>query len=614
MKKEENKLVRQILEDFEKRAQARKSFDLIWKMNMNFLMGNQFCSVGYGGIEENEKQFFWQEREVFNHIAPIFDIRYAKLANIKPDIAIIPATNDERDKHSAKVSKKIFEAVKNKLNLPELVNKAIKWAEVCGTAFYKVGWNPSKGTVVGKDEKGREVRSGEVEVSVLSPFEIYPDSTVCEDIDQCQSIIHAKAYSIDQIKQMYGVETEGKTINTFALGSTVEGIGGLGSNGTVPKIIESGKADSAIVIEKYSRPNAQFPEGRLVIVAGDKLVYDGPLPYKLGTDKERDFPFIRQTCTEEPGCFWGTSIIERLIPVQRAYNAIKNRKHEFVNRLSMGVLSVEDGSVDLDNLEDEGLCPGKILVYRQGSVAPKFLEGESLPNGIDDEEEKLLEEFTKISGVSETLGTDYASANISGVALELMISQDEARLNATSESIKNACKMLAGYILKLYRQFALFPRLAKIVGENGQVDMFYFSSSDITSDDITLSAQTDNLNLPSQKRDMVFKLLDNGLLQDEQGKISNTTKCKVMEMLGLGIWENAQDLNELHIKKAASENLKMLDGVVCKTMEIDEHKLHINEHIAFMLGQDFEKAKKDNARLEEIFLEHIREHKKQIGG
>lgn len=614
MKKEENKLVRQILEDFEKRAQARKSFDLIWKMNMNFLMGNQFCSVGYGGIEENEKQFFWQEREVFNHIAPIFDIRYAKLANIKPDIAIIPATNDERDKHSAKVSKKIFEAVKNKLNLPELVNKAIKWAEVCGTAFYKVGWNPSKGTVVGKDEKGREVRSGEVEVSVLSPFEIYPDSTVCEDIDQCQSIIHAKAYSIDQIKQMYGVETEGKTINTFALGSTVEGIGGLGSNGTVPKIIESGKADSAIVIEKYSRPNAQFPEGRLVIVAGDKLVYDGPLPYKLGADKERDFPFIRQTCTEEPGCFWGTSIIERLIPVQRAYNAIKNRKHEFVNRLSMGVLSVEDGSVDLDNLEDEGLCPGKILVYRQGSIAPKFLEGESLPSGIDDEEEKLLEEFTKISGVSETLGTDYASANISGVALELMISQDEARLNATSESIKNACKMLAGYILKLYRQFALFPRLAKIVGENGQVDMFYFSSSDITSDDITLSAQTDNLNLPSQKRDMVFKLLDNGLLQDEQGKISNTTKCKVMEMLGLGIWENAQDLNELHIKKAASENLKMLDGLICKTMEIDEHKLHINEHIAFMLGQDFEKAKKDNARLEEIFLEHIREHKKQIGG
>ena len=40
----------------------------------------------------------------------------------------------------------------------------------------------------------------------------------------------------------------------------------------------------------------------------------------------------------------------------------------------MGVLMVEDGSVDTDNLEEEGLSPGKILVYRQGSVKPQLME------------------------------------------------------------------------------------------------------------------------------------------------------------------------------------------------------------------------------------------------
>ena len=44
-------------------------------------------------------------------------------------------------------------------------------------------------------------------------------------------------------------------------------------------------------------------------------------------------------------------MVERAIPVQRAYNAVKNRKHEFLNRIAMGVLTVEDGSVDTDNLE-----------------------------------------------------------------------------------------------------------------------------------------------------------------------------------------------------------------------------------------------------------------------
>lgn len=614
MKKEENKLVKEVLEDFNKRAMARKSFDNIWKMNMNFLMGNQFCSVSYNGVEESEKQFFWQEREVFNHIAPIFDIRYAKLSNNMADISIIPASNEEKDKNSAKVCKKIYQSVKEKLNLKNLTNKAIKWAEVCGTVFYKIGWNNLKGAVVGKDEKGKDIRSGEVEVSVISPFEIYPDSSVSETIDDCQSIIHAKAYSVAQIKSMYGIEVEGKSVNTFSLDSITDSVGGLGYNGTVPKIIESKKADSAIVIERYNRPSIDYPNGRLTIVAGDRLVYDGELPYKIGADGERDFPFVKQTCAEEPGCFWGTSIIERLIPVQRAYNAIKNRKHEFVNRLSMGVLSVEDGSVDLDNLEDEGLCPGKVLVYRQGSIAPKFLEGESLPSGIEDEENKLLEEFTKISGVSETLGTDYASSNISGTALELMISQDEARLNVTTESIKQAGLKIAQIILKLYKQFAIFPRLAKIIGQNGGIEMFYFSSADITSDDIVLSAQNDNLSSPAQKREMVFRLLENGILENEDGKLTNRMKTKILEMLGMGVWENAQDLNELHIKKADNENLKMLDGISCKVMEIDEHKLHINEHIAFMLGEDYQQARLKNDKLEEIFIEHIRAHKKMIGG
>ena len=100
----EEKIVKEVTEDFNIRAQKRKSFDLIWQINMNFLMGNQYCNIGYGGnLEESDRQFFWQEREIFNHISPIYDIRFAKLSKIKPSINIIPATNDERDKETAKV-------------------------------------------------------------------------------------------------------------------------------------------------------------------------------------------------------------------------------------------------------------------------------------------------------------------------------------------------------------------------------------------------------------------------------------------------------------------------------------------------------------------------------
>ena len=614
MSKIEEKIVKAVQEDFKARAQERRPFDIIWQINMNFLMGNQYCNVGFGGnMEEQERQFFWQEREVFNHIAPIYDIRYAKLSSIKPDINIIPATNDERDKQSAKLSKKIFKSVKNRLAIDEKINQAIKWSEVCGTVFYKVGWNSKSGLVIGRNEDGSAVRSGEVDFSVVSPFEIYPDNLTCERIEDCQSIIHAKVYPVSVIKSMYGVSVKGENVRTFSLDGAVNSVGGLGYNGTTSKMIDVERKDSAIVIERYEKESEEYPFGRLTIVAGDKLIYDGELPFAVGTDGKRDFPFIKQTSNIEPGRFWGTSVIERLVPVQRAYNAVKNRKHEFINRLSLGVLSVEDGSVDLDNLQQDGLCPGKVLVYRQGAVEPKYLQGENLPSGINQEEEFLLEEFTKISGVSDLVNAGTISSNISGFALELMINQDQARLNASVESIKSATKEIASKILKLYKQYAIMPRLERIVGENGEIEMFYFSSSDISSDDIVIENQTDEFDSVAKRREMLFKLLEHGVLVDENGVLSPKMKSKIVEMLGMGVWENAQDIEELHTKKAESENLKLLNGGKVKVSEIDNHSLHISSHIAFMLGQDFEKMCLKNEQLEEEFLSHIRQHKKMKG-
>lgn len=63
-------------------------------------------------------------------------------------------------------------------------------------------------------------------------------------------------------------------------------------------------------------------------------------------------------------------LVDMLIPCQQSYNALKGRYAEYINKLSVGVIAVEDGSVDTDALAEEGLAPGKILVYRQGSVPP----------------------------------------------------------------------------------------------------------------------------------------------------------------------------------------------------------------------------------------------------
>ena len=61
-------------------------------------------------------------------------------------------------------------------------------------------------------------------------------------------------------------------------------------------------------------------------------------------------------------------LVSMLVPIQRAYNAIKNAGIEKIKMTPITV--VEDGSIDVDSLEEEGLVPGKILVYRQGANTP----------------------------------------------------------------------------------------------------------------------------------------------------------------------------------------------------------------------------------------------------
>jgi hypothetical protein len=66
-------------------------------------------------------------------------------------------------------------------------------------------------------------------------------------------------------------------------------------------------------------------------------------------------------------------LVDRLIPCQRSYNALKGRYAESVNRLSLGEIIAEDGSVDTNKLFEEGISPGKVIIYRQGSVAPQII-------------------------------------------------------------------------------------------------------------------------------------------------------------------------------------------------------------------------------------------------
>ncbi len=595
-KKKENfrdEVLSDLFADFYSRQDERRKLEKQWELDLEFLAGNQYCEISpRGEVEEEEKYYYWQNRGAFNHIAPIIDSRVAKLTKMKPIMSVKAAGAEESDVKNAKLATALVNSSYQRLSLGDVISKTTGWSESCGTGFYFIGWNPDAGKLLGEVD-GKKVFEGDVVVESVSPFEIYPDSLCYENIESCESIIRARAMKTADVERLYGITVAGEDVKVF----------GVDKAATGKSIVH----DSVLVLEKYERPTADFPDGRLIVACEKTILYMGELPYVNGVEGRRGFPFVKQNSIDKAGCFFGMSMVERLIPVQKAYNAVKNRKQEFLNRLTMGVVAVEDGSVDTDELAEEGLSPGKIIVYRQGANPPALMGTGTMPTDLNREEDRLLNEFILLSGVSEFSRSTDVAAGTSGVALQLLIEQEDARLNAVTENVRSAIRETAKQMIRLFKQFATSTRLLRTAGEQGKVELYYFNSSDLGSDDVVFDTESELSYTPAQKKSAVYELIDAGLLTDDTGKLSERTKAKLLEILGFGSIDNTLDIESLHINKADEENLSGFTKPIVVD-EYDDHELHIAEHTRFLLSAESEGVRK-NPETKENALEHLRAHK-----
>lgn len=595
----------EIYADFSRRQQERRLIERGWQLNVNFINGNQYCDVNtLGEIEDAKGGYYWQERRVFNYIAPMVDTRCSRLSSLHPRLTVRAASDSEEDRLSANLSSSILNAAYEDCDINAAIAAATTWSESCGTAFYKVIWDSDAGNAIGLAQDGSSVREGKVKVMAVSPFEIYPDSLSEENLYAQPSIIHARAVPAEDIFAAYGVQVEGRDIDEFANISTAypsaTDVGVKLSQHTL-------KHGYEVVIEKYVRPTAEQKDGRLTVVAGHKLLYDGPLPYINGDNGTRTYPFIRQCCLPVTGSFFGRCIVDRLIPVQRAYNAVKNRKHEFLNRISMGMLAVEEGSIDTDELIEDGLVPGKVLVYRQGGNPPEMMTMGTVPSEFTQEEERLVDEFNRISGTTDlTQKVSSFTSVTSATGLQLIIEQDEARMNVCYEQVKSALRRVGKYLLRLYKQFATEVRLLKFMGKNGETAVRTFIGSDIAGDDVVIEADSDANLTPARRRAALYEMLDRGLFTDSNGKLSPTFKAKLLETLGYAGYVTEKDMESLNVNRCVQENEDMKDGKQVEVKPYDDNQVHIREHTAYLLT---EKLSKD---VEERICAHLNEHKNKL--
>ena len=613
-------IIQKVLEDLEKRKTERSVLEQQWTLNANFLVGNQYCEINpyRGDIEQLEPVYDWLERETFNQIAPLIETRIANLKKINYAMKVKPATNELDDYAKAETSTSVLQHTQKVTDFESKKNTMISWNELTGNCFWLSWWDKDKGDkyaveqICEVDEEGTQkcketaYFQGDLDYGLITPYEIYPESIFKQTVEAQRSIILEQVKTVDDIYDLYGIKVEGTNVETFELTPVGSG-GGFGYENTTVTIGHRTLDNAEKVITYFEKPSKHKPNGQMIIIVGDEhLVYYGDLPYSR-------IPIVQSVCIEVAGQFFGKSTIERLIPIQRAYNGCVNRIHEFIKQVAIGSYIVEEGSIDIDVYEQEGQAPGACLVYKQGTNPPVPIQNGNLPQEIMTERFNLKNDMEYAAGISQLMVYGSTPSGVtSGKALDNLMEIDNTRLSLTGDNIRNSVRKLAIMWLEIYKKYATTHRIVNYVGGNNIGKAIVWSSEDINSYDVDYVTENELLMSEDAQKQRFFDAYNMGLFTDKNGVIPTRVKQKALEYMKCGNYSDIMSIDQLQIQAAQRENVFFENGVVPEVSDFDEHEIHIEEHLRYVLQMDFQLLKNRKPEYAQALENHIRQHKEVI--
>lgn len=613
-------IIAKVMDELTRRKTEKTLLEQQWILNANFLIGNQFCEINTyrGDIEQLEPVYDWLEREVFNQISPLIETRVANLKKINYMMKVKPATNELSDYAKADIATSILQHTQQVSDFETKKNTMIYWNELCGNCFWLSWWNKDGGELYAiekvttvDDEGNQKVEEkgyfeGDIDYGLLTPYEVYPESIFQQGVEAQRSIILEQVKSVDEIYDLYEIEVEGTNVETFQL-TPAPTAGGLGYEKTVMTIGHRTMDNAQKVVTYMERPSKRHPNGKLIIIVGeDNLVFYGDLPY-------RKIPIVQCVCRETAGQFFGRSVIEDLIPRQRALNGCINRIHEYIKRVAIGSYMTEEGSVDIEEYTENGQAPGALLVYRQGSNPPVPIPNGVLPSEIMTERYNLKSDMEYAAGVSQLMVNGATPSGItSGTAISNLMEIDNTRLSLTGDHIRNSVRKLAILWLEIYKSNVSTKRVINYVGSNNIGKALVWSRDDINSYDVQYLTENELLMSEDMQKQNFLNAYNMGLFTDEKGVIPERFKLLALEKMKIGNYSDIMSINLLQIQAAQRENSFFESGVIPEISEFDDHNIHIEEHLRYILQMDFRLLKLRKPEYAKALENHINQHKQAV--
>lgn len=357
--------VQLLLQDGDQDATARYR-----KVTQNLLFAD-----GRQHIDWSLREKAWKEapsadgriRVTMNYIRPILRSRTQRLMSSELSWRAIPHSNAHEERDRAAVATNLLDARWHGSEMDAKTRQAIFLADCCGVCYFKQFWNPTIGPLTGAtilaphpitgqptpypvdaqgqvlaDDQGNPLegndlgfryRPGDTDTAIRTIFNIRlnPDAQGLEPNEGLRWLLDAEVVPISVVKERWGPRA-----------AKVQATQGVGMMRQYERIVRSianrpttsnndlltGRdgqqipdKDTTLYVEYWEAPSDTMPQGRLLIVAGEELLFPRP---ELGDQEglpQGILPFVVVYSERRPLDPFGRPVVDDLIAPQKVINS-----------------------------------------------------------------------------------------------------------------------------------------------------------------------------------------------------------------------------------------------------------------------------------------------------
>jgi hypothetical protein len=439
------------VQDRLKRGAARRDDGKPWRQEAwAFFRGEQYSFVN------SERQLIQQptvvaqngtgkpshrQRRVYNLITPVVGHKVSQATSRVPGYEVNPSTQDESRREAAGLSRKVLWFGYEQWDLSRAAEDVVTHALVGDEGF---AW-PFFDTTIGPfidDGDGGQIGQGDVRVRTFGANEVYWEPGLRFEESRWHAVEQARPAS--EVKAMPGYKGGKLTPDATTKQGSSERV--------------ASNTDLVLVVDYLERPSKEWPEGRWITVANDRVICEQGYPCRDHEDKVLDEPVLHKLAfITDPDSDRDMGLVRFLVDPQRTFSHANNKQVEWMT-LALNPQAVVKNGTLRQRLND---MPGMVYNFT-GSGEVQWRETPPMPpelSTIKDEARTVLQFIAADQDIPE--GVDAARA------VAAFTERDQAVWQKFYANLAKFHSRLARHCLYLVQRFYTEERVVYIKGPFG---------------------------------------------------------------------------------------------------------------------------------------------------